>query len=522
MAISILDSPTIFTCVHGYNPFTPDAGIFCGGYQGPMYPNPMTLILPDIDFDPKQFQRAMATPYIMKNTGDIYEGIGVGNPSINYRNPGHILGIMDTYGRMSYGIGIIKAARDEELGSTITPPVTITLNLLKLGPDLHSSPATLTFDNLYPSFSEKPSDYLDAFTDGDSLLLDPREDEPYIFTGTKHQPIVNLIDMQSIFLNILTRSYYGIPETFQEAMSGLVDTASDFNNDIVIELTTDGLGGTIGQQVDSLPNPIDDMSQIDQPASPVIEFLSDDLGQYEYKNKCNAINVVDALKITTGEDQFHPAINNTYEYRTLTELNSVINILPVQTHALKYVFEADTTNTIWPLVSCAYYVQYFICDICINTFQKGSITIGGNARITSLESDLSSPLLLTHVERQFLLSTSLTNKFTWDRAWFGLDEINTTSILEQNNFYLSEAIEDDTIAIAPGLDYDLLTPFTDFGFNKSFNVGDGAHSIRTRIIAKSKVLSFFGQPTVNGHELLELTLNIDGINFNLTYNFELS
>src|SRR3990172_11908730 len=88
--LGVIYSSVIKSILHGYNPFMPNAGIFAGGYQGPLYPSPTTLILPSQGFDPYQFANLMMSQYQMKSTGDIYEGLGKGNPGNNYLNFGHL------------------------------------------------------------------------------------------------------------------------------------------------------------------------------------------------------------------------------------------------------------------------------------------------------------------------------------------------------------------------------------------------------------------------------------------------
>ena len=92
---SLSDNNMMSLALQGYNPFQPDMGILCGGYQGPLYPQPTTLSYPG--FDPYLYTDPIASTYTMDKG---YTGLNIGDPGIDYKNPGHILGLLDTFSRM--------------------------------------------------------------------------------------------------------------------------------------------------------------------------------------------------------------------------------------------------------------------------------------------------------------------------------------------------------------------------------------------------------------------------------------
>lgn len=542
MSTQILNSPVLLTLVNGYTPFTPDAGIFCGGYQGPLYPNPTTFIIPDFKFDVVPFQNPVATAYIMKNTGDVYDsGFGIGNPGIKYRNPGHILGILDTFCRMSYGLGIIQAARQGIESFDINPIIDIVLPFKKINSVGPGGVVDITrgFSDLYPAYSEIPSDYLKQFVVDQILVLDPRTDEPYIFGGTKCIPNTNKIDLELLFDKILLRSYVGLPEIFRTFFTDLNSSISDFNNQKIVQLSFDGPWGKEGTLIADLPNPLEDLPEwlIDSRANN-IEVFADDAGyldgdgiphKYNYINQCTTIAVPQAKKILTGNEDFHQNSETVYEYRSLTELNSVINLLPIQTHALQYYYTTDYQDGSLPPTfdrpGGIVFVSYLICDICFTTFQKDEISISVTSEINNLDRSLifnyfATDILTFNSERQFLFASSVTNKFAWDRKWFGIEDNEQTETFEDGVFTTKYY---DNFALGWTQDFIESSPFS---ANRTLVVGDGAHTIRGRIILKSKCAmdATFGihSPffTFN-FEQLKLDLNITIGSLTSTHSFAL-
>jgi hypothetical protein len=523
MAVNLGDSPVILTLIKGYGPFTPDAGIFCGGYQGPLYPNPTTFVIPDFIFNLRPYMDSSPTRYTMQNTGDVYDsGFDKGDPGIKYGNPGHLLGILDTFGRMSYGLGVIKAARQGIESFDIQPVQDINIPFTKLITLTTTQDVTIGLADIYPAYSEIPTKYLIGFVVDGELILDPRTSEPYVFGGTKYSPDTNEINFDSLFNNLLLRSYVGIPETFREYFSILANNANDFNLQEAVTLSSDQLGGTPGQLIVDLPNPIEDVDVFPTgDNSTVFPEDADFFGEYEYINECASMSVSNSLKALTGISSFHQNTETNYEYRSLTELNSVINILPVQINGLKYYYTIDTSSATYPsypLNGGIVYVSYCICDICFTTFQKDIITINCSANIETID-DVLDNFSHKNVLRQFLVSHSVTNNFSWDRKWFDISSEDSSDITSEDNFYISESLDD---GLEPDADpgFDILPVSNDFSSNLVLPIGDGSHTVRVRIIIKSKVLTDFGQPDgINGYEQLTLGLTINSANINISKDF---
>lgn len=535
MSTQILNSPVLLTLVNGYTPFTPDAGIFCGGYQGPLYPNPTTFIIPDFKFNVIPFQNPVATAYTMKNIGDVYDsGFAIGDPGIKYRNPGHILGILDTFCRMSYGFGIIQAARQGIESFDISPIIDIVLPFKKINSVGPGGIIDITrgLSNLYPAYSEIPSDYLKQFVVSQTLVLDPRTSEPYIFDGAKHVPNTNKIDLELLFDKVLLRSYIGLPESLRAFFGDLSSSINDFNNQKIVQLSSDGPWGTAGTLIADLPNPMNDLDQwlLDSLANNTTVFPEDagfiDAAKYNYVNKCTTISATQAKKILTGDEDFHQNSETVYEYRSLNELNGVINLLPIQTHKLQYYYTLDLDGVAPPefdRVGALVFMSYLICDICFTTFQKDEVSISITSEINNLDRSLifnyfTTDILTFNSERQFLFASSVTNKFSWDRKWFGIEDNEQTETFTDGVFTTKYFIP------GPGWTQNFIES-SPFSSNRTLVVGDGAHTIRGRIILKSKVAmdSFFdtGNPIVQfGYEQLKLNLNISVGDLTLVHSFD--
>jgi hypothetical protein len=112
-----------------------------------------------IDFDPYLYQKIPPDRYKMDSD---YTGLGIGNPGINYRNPGHLLGLMDTFSRMSYGLNIIKQTRSFVPLENIGPIIDVQFPTSMID---FSNPPKLVYDpllmsDIYPQFCEIPSNYI--------------------------------------------------------------------------------------------------------------------------------------------------------------------------------------------------------------------------------------------------------------------------------------------------------------------------------------------------------------------------
>ena len=353
--IAFLESPAIISLVNGYIPFMPDAGIYCGGYQGPLYPNP--LVFKD-GLNINLYLEArypIALDYIMKNDGDIYNsGFPKGCPGIEYTNPGHLLGLIDTYTRMLYGLGIIKLAREGHLGFNISPIINVeNIPAKRLG---GNNDTGIKISDIYPESSEIPSDYLKGFIDIDgNLILDPKTNLPFIFTD-KYKPSTGKINWKNLFLNVDLNSYFGIPEFFENIINAVHESISDFNEKKIIDLDPEQAPWSTNGLVDSLPNPIIDpaifphgLENLDENLPSGGFYGLSNYGQLQYLTKSHVLNSQQSLKLMTGSENFHriniPGDPTTkYEYRSLNELNSFINTVPIQTHGMKYNVNIETVG----------------------------------------------------------------------------------------------------------------------------------------------------------------------------------
>lgn len=500
--------PTVFLMINGYHPFNPDAGIFAGGYQGPLYPNPTSLILQDSVFDSSQYREPHPTPYTMKNTPDFYEGIGIGNPGIDYGNPGHLLGLLDTYCRMSYGLNILKAARDSStLLAGFGPAVIISIPLLT---PFYASAGILDHTNIYPSYSEEPDKYIENFIVGGELAFDPRTDEPFIFTSP-YSPSVEKIDFNLLFQNIGLNSYYDLPELFQQYFQDMVDFVSLFQvtnpagNDVYETIMPDRTEWCVNfllgdsPSVGSIFNDEYHSLFLFEPTVPSIighldaGVLTRELtlgGTYSrdiYTTKTEVLTREEALLLMTGGEEFHKVNENQYEYRSLTELNSVIDIIPIQTHTFQFEDRfKDIIPPIQPNTGVNAFFSISITDVILNIIGNiniPSITIDGNVRMIKEASSIpgqTGPFFVTApgnvaIQRNIGVSTSHTNIYSWDKAWFGpgfIEPYNETSYEDQ----------EFTLDVVGGLN--ISPPISQFDFSHTFDLTPGNNCIRFRLMTQ--------------------------------------
>jgi len=539
----LLESPILITLINGYNPFTPDAGIFCGGYQGPLYPNPTSLILTGVQtaFDPNDFRDPAPSNYTMKSEPDYYEGLGSGNPSSNYGNPGHILGIIDTYSRMSYGLNIIAKARTGYESDLFEPILPVILPFVATS---DFTEQTIGSTNLYPAYSEIPSDYIKGIVTEDSIItLNPRTEEPYIFEGTKHIPLTAAIDFPFLFENVLLDSYRKTIPYLRNLFIDMANAIIDF--DTFVELTIDGDNGPWaiqGNLLADMPQPLPDTPEsVWYTAEEASSTLNNDPGETEYGvwsyssfpffyfQKCTTLTQPQAIKLLTGSELYHENSAN-YNYKSLTELNGVINLLPIQTHgfthktAPRWSPPAPTLagfQVSGPEIVCPTVTNYLICDICFTTYVPGSITMAVNASIENFVRRwfyyapfYDDESFFAQSERQFLFTTSVTNNFTWDRKWFGR---GVTA--QEDNIVASESV----FTVGERIGYPGQQPFTTFIDLSEFAAetiieipeGGGARTVRGRIILQSKTLGgwepsegAYGLAGPFDREELNLDLNI--------------
>ena len=520
MAIDYKTSPYIVMAIHGYHPFTPDAGILCGGYQSPIYPHPTTFAQPTLDSEILSANDRQASVYSMKVGGDFYEGLGKWNPSINWHNPGHLLGIFDTLNRMGYGLAVLKEIK---AGSIIAPeeilnPITVKIPF-KTADDLLTEEFTL--DDIYAlGFSEKPILYIPSFVDEDgNLILDPRIDPDFDFTGA-HTPATvedetSVAGMQTIFQDKDSSSYLYMRQP-------LVDIHTELSN-----FSQDNIAGDktfIDLSVKDLSDIGSTRSTI--PRMPLTEELFDGLASHEtfpsirdhvspgglnleprrnFYNNFTTLTQTEAIKVLTGSDKFHtagqiegaPAGLEVLEHRTLTELNSVMNLVPVQTYGMVFgnFFNYDFTDWVLLSVLPQTYISWLICDIVLTSNVAQTVNITGTATAERTASDGTNLWDRFFTVRNFAVATSRTRNFTWNRSWWDLplSNIKTSSAEEKAtnttwwvNFFNGHFQDPGEFGISF-----LPLPYRtkdEFNINESVVLNGTGQTARVRIILQSQTV----------------------------------
>ena len=506
------DNKLMSLALHGYNAYQPEVGIFCGGYQGLLYPNPTTLSYPG--FDPYQYLEPTASEYTPDTQ---YTGIGVGNPGIDYKNPGHFLGIVDTFSRMTYGIGQMLAVHEGSDGVGGIGPV-ISINVPMIG---FEEGDTFGTDDIYPAIAEVPTDWLDSFT----ILADGRASpDPRAFTsfsaGAGHTPTLNPLDAETfngLFAGITILSYYGMPQYFRAVIEALANAAEPLTEKTEMEFTLDSphMFNYYGHQTNYFSNITDLDHHILIPGGLAV-------------SQCKVLTPAEALKVTTGFDNYHNGANGMNEYRSLTELNSVINLVPLQMIGATYWLDDHSYRQSWLPGGGTYYendewtprgfiaASYMIADLVINVVdtpvdpddpEPGEVTIEGTATvkpiITNPEAyrweftnrpepspdpgwEYDSPLSTLidgaeeAVKRQVHITMSMTNKYTWDKVWLGGGQTTDGDSFD-------DTLEDWTL----GGDSDLGffpadTTSLEVPFSKTFTMGAGCTSVRMRIFCRNR------------------------------------
>ena len=482
----------------GIHPFMPQIGIYAGGYQGIFYPNPTTLLLPTIrdKFEPLDFRTAEPSNY----TPNAYVGLGKGNPGIDYRNPGHVLGLIDTFLRMAYGLNVIKGLRtSEDLRATI-----INMDFQVRAFEGYEQ-VIRNNNNFYPDSTEIPTDYLDVFLDKITTAFDPPfitnraegipliiEDE-VINNSLLHVPASQQIDFEKLFKRMHTDTYFDIRDQFIDFLNRLKTEAEAFESLVIIPLDfIPFLERSNGAR--RLPAISDVVSPVTLPSASKGEFI----------NKCTTLSINKALELINGDGKFHLGpLEPTLDYRTFTELNAVANILPIQINGGRYSVVTkrlgDVSDNDW--------LNYFICDVNLNITNLGdpkTININGNVTFEFdgtnplLDDDLPSfPILETDPEfpgpdmlifagRRLVFEMRSQNKFGWDKNWFDLEEHNQIKTGFEVNGHLVEDTQQQSFP-PPLKTILVITPPPDdiFSFNETLDLVTGQNNLVIRIMAQS-------------------------------------
>lgn len=508
------DNKLFSLAMHGYNAYQPEYGIFCGGYQGPLYPNPTTLSYPG--FDPYQHIEPTATEYTPDTQ---YTGLGAGNPGIDYKNPGHIIGLVDTFGRMSYGIGMMLAVHEGSDGAGGTSPVIdISLPMLAVNDDDNG---TFGMSDLYPAIAEVPSVWPDSFTilPNGSVYPDPRRSVTFS-AGAGHTPDLGVLDAETLnglFVVKSVLSYYGMPQYLRATIEALAAAAEPLTEKAELDFTLDSphMFNYYGHQTRFFPE-IDDLHHC--------EIIQEGLAV----SQCKTLTPGQALKTLTGSDGYHNGANDMNEYRSLTELNSVVNLVPVQVIGATYWldihgyrqtsaagggwnYEVDDWSPRAFLIA-----SYMIVDFVLNVSdipvdpespEPGTVTIAGTATVKPIITNpeafrfsvttrpdpdpdpgwqFDAPLKTMiwggeeSVQRQAGIAMSMTNKYAWDKAWLG-----GSSATDDDVF--SDTLEDWTLGGHSDMGFIIAdtTPL-EVPFSKTFTLGGGCNTVRMRIICRNR------------------------------------
>lgn len=508
------DNKLMSLALQGYNPFQPDMGIFCGGYQGPLYPNPTTLSYPD--FNSYQYLNPTVSEYQMDND---YTGLGVGNPGIDYKNPGHILGLLDTFIRMSYGINILKEIHAGNDGAiSIGPAVDILIPMM----NYENGDTTLGIGDIYPSLSEIPSDWINGFTvDADGQITpDYRPFTSFVIQGVGYIPTTNPINAEQLnrlFANKTVFSYIGMPQYLRAVIEALVSTANSLGNKAEFEFELDN--ALVFDTYSHQPQFFDEEFEPYLLRGEMI--YPERISHGKCYVQCVVQNAEAALRTLTGSTSYHDGQDGQNEYRSLTELNSVINIIPLQMVGATYWIDTDgylhhppfTEVETWDYTGREFRViSYMIADLVINvsniSIDPGTVTIAGEAIVHSLITDPTAyystriasfsdpnepqefPLEYScaqSINKTVNIEMSMTNKFTWDKTWLDAD------VVTDSDSYFEQTIEDvevgglEAYGVIPSSGFialdqsDLVVPFS-----KQFTLGAGCTSIRMRVFIQNR------------------------------------
>lgn len=506
------DNKLMSLALHGYNAYQPEVGIFCGGYPGLLYPNPTTLAYPD--FDPYQHLDPTATEY-MPDTQ--YTGLGVGNPGIDYKNPGHLIGLVDTFSRMSYGIGLMLAVHEGGDGDGGVGPVeTINVPMLTL-----TGASIFGTNDIYPAIAEVPSDWPNSFTilANGGVSPDPRRFTSFS-TSVGHTPTLSALDAEILagwFVDKSVFSYYGMPQYFRSIIEVLAAATEPLETKAELEFTLDSphMFNYYGHQTLFFPD-IDDLNHH--------ELIPGGLAI----SQCKTLTPGEALKVLTNSEGYHNGANDMNEYRSLTELNSVVNLVPLQVIGATYWLDDHSYRQIFPPGGGINYevdewtprgfsvASYMIADLVINVSdipvdpddpEPGEVTIEGTAIIKPIitnpeayrwkftnrpipvpdpgwEYDAPLSTLIDGAEeaikRQVHITMSMTNKYTWDKTWLGGDQ--TT---DGDSF--NDTLEDWTLGGNSDLGFTPAdtTPL-EVPFSKTFTMGAGCTTVRMRIFCRNR------------------------------------
>lgn len=497
----IEENKLITLALKDIHPFNVDLGIYCGGYQGPLYPNPSRFNMPG--FNPLDHRSIIMSEYEMHTGLDPYVGLGSGNPSINYLNPGHILGLFDTFARMSYGINIINHIRSFLDSANIGP--IINFGLPTILNSFESDPILMS--DLYPNFSEIPSDYINNIninTENGKLTPLPTVNVPYI-------PQTSLMDaakLNVLFANKSTFSYVNMPIYFINIISDLYNLSQGFSQEVSANfefIDAENFKNYAPNSADA-----DVVLESTGPDSVAVEADFAIFPTLEVKHKCHVLDPLTCLKIFNGDDNYRMGpVPTQNEYRSLTQLNSVVNLIPIQTVAARLETELRHTRFRLPpginevtdnTARSFHHVSFIISELILNISlrKESNISIESIYNIQTpiinydnygvYVTDTTFPLTFggpcatrttlyspEHIfNKKIQVFYSLTNKFSWDKSWFDLPTVF-------DSFNDADTFSSGGIKLIP----DMLPDPLGGTFSKTINLGIGHHILRVKHVLQN-------------------------------------
>ncbi len=496
MAIANLSQELI---MWGFVPFMPQLGIYCGGFQGPLYPNPTTLVLQSIrdQIEPLDFRDEAPTAYVL----NAYVGLGKGNPGIDYRNPGHTLGLLDTFLRMSYGLNVIKGIRESVDNRS---PIIDTEFKKRTAKDY----LLKVFNNndLYPSLSEVPTDYIEGIDIIFSDIIksngkDMKNIELEIEDENKlHIPIANEITFSTLFDDVHTDSYFDMILPLRKLFSNLLDEVQSLENIVFINFDStptreipsslrvgvptaispfsEGAGTLglqtspgVGETINSTSSKTQYFNTNKAISGPInlntgVEIINNKA--LEFFNKNGKLNHTSEIKDSNGD-----LISLIMSHQSLAELNAVMNILPIQINGYKSTLFVNKTIGDQNRFDIEFVVNV-VCDLILNlnhdSSNDGTININGDASFSWQGGGFDSIADLEALNRRFFIKIINTNKFIWDRPWFELSQFEDKFTDEKKNSFELE----------PGSPPDL-----NFTFNEDVDIKTGGNSVIVRLYGTS-------------------------------------
>jgi len=379
--------------------------------------------------------------------------------------------------------------------------------------------------DIYPSLSEIPTDWTSSFR-----IYSDGSMRPEIPTDA-HTPTLNTVDIENfnrLFVDKLILSYYGMPQYLRSVISVLATAASPLaeKNELEFELNDPDIYNQYG----GMPSDASDFPSIDQ----LDNCVWDQGGKFSHK--CEVLSPSRSLELLTGDTSYHDGYNGMNEYRSLTELNSVINLVPLRTTGTTYWFDcqwpreeytaaAGRTIVVDDWSGRGFKAASKLCsDLAINISDiprdlddpdPTSVTVAGEVKIKNLIQDVSiynwhltqrygsvpiseddwrediTPDEITFGPEEWMykkaeVSLGISNKYSWDRSW--LD-----GSLSSSSEDFSETFSDMTLGgIAGGPDGDGgLTPIPGdhevlVPFSKTFVLAPGCNTVNLKIEARNR------------------------------------